>query len=70
MFDQFVFRVDHSVTDSDNVYVRYIYDKQDRILRYNKFLHQLPDYNDIFATPAHNAGWVGPGSWERRRSTS
>ena len=60
VFDQFVFRVDHSVTDSDNVYVRYIYDKQDRVLRYNKFLHQLPDYNDIFATPAHNArvGWT------------
>ncbi|MDE2928252.1 MAG: hypothetical protein OXT71_17825 [Acidobacteriota bacterium] len=60
VFDQFVFRVDPSVTDSDNAYVRYIYDKQDRVLRYNKFLHQLPDYNDIFATPAHNArvGWT------------
>ena len=60
VFDQYVFRVDHSLTDSDNICVRYIYDKQDRVLRYNKFLHQLPDYNDIFSTPAHNArvGWT------------
>lgn len=60
VFDQYVFRVDHSLTDADNIYVRYIYDKQDRVLRYNKFLHQLPDYNDIFSTPAHNArvGWT------------
>ena len=60
VFNQYVFRVDHNLTDSDNVYVRYIFDEQDRILRYNKFLHQLPDYNDIFSTPAHNAriGWT------------
>jgi hypothetical protein len=59
-FDQFVVRVDHKFSDTDSVYGRYIYDRQNRNLRFNRYLHDLPNFTDVWRSPAQNVrvGWT------------
>ncbi len=59
-FDQFIGRIDFKLSQSDTIFGRYILDDQDRVLPFNRFLHQLPNFTDLWNTQANSAriGWT------------
>jgi len=58
--DQVNARLDHRFSDADSVFGRYTLHHQRRVLRFNRYLHQLPNFADNWNTPSENAriGWT------------
>jgi hypothetical protein len=58
--DQVNARLDQRFSDSDTVFGRYTLHNQRRVLQFNRYLEQLPNFSDRWDTPSQNAriGWT------------